>query len=245
MTPRARLAGVSVVVVRPAEQAGPLVAALEAEGAEAVLVPLVRVVDVDDELGRIAAELHGLGDRDWVVVTSPNGADRVAPHLAACRARVAAVGAATAARLPRVDLVPRVQRAEGLLAELPPAGGHGDDTPITAVIVQSADAAPTLAEGLTSRGWHVVRIDAHRTVPVVPTARDQLHALRADALLLTAGSQARAWAGAFGPTTPPVVVALGPQTARDAADAGLKVDVVAADHSVTGSIEALVKHLGR
>ena len=153
---------------------------------------------------------------------------------------MAAVGTATAARLPRVDLVPQMQRAEGLLAELPAP----PDAAARAVVVQSADAAPTLVDGLASRGWVVARVDSHRTVPVAPTSGDLLRALRADALLITAGSQARAWAAAFGTTTPAVVVALGPQTAQDAADAGLKVDLIAADHSVAGSIEALVKHFG-
>lgn len=228
-----RLAGLTVVVVRPAEQAAPVVTALEAEGATAVVVPLVRIVDV--EPARLADALAGLTERDWVVVTSPNGADRLAPVLAGCPARVAAVGTATAQRLPRVDLVPRMQRAAGLLAELPaPFPGA------RAVVVQSADAHPTLVDGLRERGWIVVPVASHRTIPIVPSAADRSRAVRADALLLTAGSQARAWVDVFGGTAPAVVV-IGEQTARDAIDAGLKVDTIAADHSITGTVEALVK----
>ena len=47
-----------------------------------------------------------LGADDWVVVASVHAARRVAVALAASPARVAAVGATTAAALPRVDLVP-------------------------------------------------------------------------------------------------------------------------------------------
>lgn len=234
-----RLAGLTVVVVRPADQAAPVIDALAAEGAEAVHVPLVEVADVEPE--RIAATLAGLTPQDWVIATSPNAADRLAAHLAACPARVAAVGAATASRLPRVDLVPADQRAAGLLAELPAPAGTG----CRVVVVQSADAHPTLVEGLRARGWQVDRVASHRTVPRVPSTRDRLHALRADALFLTAGSQARAWADAFGATTPAIVVAIGMQTADDASAAGLKVDVVAADHSIAGMIEALVNRTGR
>ena len=108
------------------------------------------------------------------------------------------------------------------------------------LLVQSADGAPTLSTGLAAAGWVVERIDTHRTVAVRPTTHQQLHALRADALVLTSGSQARAWVDAFGTSTPPIVVAIGPQTAADAASAGLKVAIVAADHSLAGCIEALV-----
>lgn len=235
---RGRLAGWSVAVVRPADQAEPVVTALAAEGATAVVVPLVRVVDV--EHGELLAAIADLTTHDWVVATSPNGADRLAPVLEGCPAGVAAVGAATADRLPRVDLVPRVQRAEGLLAELPAPHRGG-----RAVVVQSADAHPTLVDGLRARGWLVVPIVSHRTVTVVPTADDRIRAASADALLLTAGSQARAWVEVLGPVAPPTVVAIGEQTARDAVAAGLKVDAVAADHSITGTVEALVKLAGR
>ena len=232
-----RLTGVSVAIVRPAEHTGPVVDALVTEGAVPIVVPLVRIVDVAAET--VGAALADLSARDWVVVTSPNGADRTAPALAACAARVAAVGATTASRLPRVDLVPAVQRAEGLLAELP-----APDPGARAVVVQSADAHPTLVDGLRDRGWLVERIASHRTVTVVPAAEDRARALAADALLLTAGSQARAWAEVIG-TSSPAVVAIGEQTARDAVAAGLKVAAIAADHSINGTVEALVKLLRR
>ncbi len=218
-----------------------MVRALEAAGATAVVVPLVRVVDVEPERlsERLADSLADLTADDWIIATSPNGAARLAPSLATCPARIAAVGAATAARLPHTDLVPHVQRADGLLAELPPPGPGG-----RAVVVQSADAHPTLVDGLRARGWLVDRIASHRTVPVVPSPEDQSQALLADALVLTAGSQARAWVGVFGPTSPPVV-AIGEQTARDAVLAGLKVESIAADHSISGTVEALANLLGR
>lgn len=237
-----RLAGVSVCVVRPAEQAGPLVAALEAERATAVVVPLVRIVDVEPDVvaHALAGATAALSADDWVVATSPNAADRLAPLLERCPARVAAVGSATAARLAHVDLVPSTQRATGLLAELPPPRPGG-----RVVVVQSADAHPTLVDGLRSAGWMVDRVPSHRTVTVVPSVEDQRRASGADALLLTAGSQARAWVEVLGTTTPGAVVAIGEQTARDADAAGLKVHAIAADHSITGTVEALVKLLGR
>ena len=230
-----RLAGVSVVVARPAEQAAPFVALLEAEAARAVVVPLIEIVELDAG-GLLRAAIGGLTPEDWVVVASPNGAERVAEVLAEHpEPKVAAVGARTALRLGRCDLVATDQSAAGLVAEFPSPGRGA-----RAVLVQSADGARTLASGLAAAGFAVERIDTHRAVPVLPSAGQQLHALRADALVLTSGSQARSWAAAFGDSSPPVVVAIGPQTAADAASAGLKVSVVAADHSLAGCVEALV-----
>jgi len=227
-----------VVVTRPAAQAPALVAALEARGDVVIAVPLVEIVEPDDPRPFHDA-LARLERYDWVVVTSPNGAARVAAALAAAPAgapRVAAVGAATAATLGRADLVPAEQRAAGLVAEFPTGPG-------SVLVVQAEGGAPTLETGLRDRGWRVDRVHSHRSRHVVPTARQQLEMLRSDALVLTSGSQAGAWAAVFGRSTPPVVVAMGPQTAHDAARAGLKVDVVAADHSVAGVVAALHDHV--
>ena len=234
---RRGLAGVTVVVTRPASQAAALIALLEAEGAVPVPVPLIDIVDAPpDVVAELSSELRALGSDDWVVVASPNGATHVAPLLDGVRARVAAVGATTAATLGRVDLRPARQSAEGLVAEIPaaPAGGR-------AVVVQSADGASTLVDGLRARGWDVRRIDTHRAVPVRPTQRQQFDALRSDAVILTSGSQATAWVATFGTSAPAIVVAIGPQTAGVAEAAGLKVNVVAADHSLAGSVSALVE----
>lgn len=92
------------------------------------------------------------------------------------------------------------------------------------------------------RGWQVTTISPYRSVPARVTAGQQLAALAADAVLFASGSAARAWVAVFGHTTPPVVVAIGPQTAA-IERAGLKVAIVAADHSLPGLVAALQRHL--
>jgi uroporphyrinogen-III synthase len=227
------LAGTTVVVTRPADQAGALVELLEAAGATAVVVPLIRIEDDPDRVAELGRALAELGPDDWVVVASPNGATRVAPMLTGCTARIAAVGATTAANVPRVDLRPERANADGVVAAFPT--GHG-----RVVAVQAADGSSTLTTGLAAKGWQVERFDTHRAVPLRPDQRDLFRALRADAWIVTSGSQARAWAAAFGDTTPPTVVSMGPQTTADAVQVGLKVHVTATDHSLTGAVEALV-----
>ena len=150
--------------------------------------------------------------------------------------RVAAVGATTAAALPRCDLVASIQSAVGLL-EVFPAG------PGPVAVIQAVDAASTLVDGLIEKGWDVVAISPYRTVAAMPSPDQRLAALAADALLLASGSAARAWVEVFGTATPPVVVAIGEQTAAAAEHAGLKISAISADHSVYGMLVSLGRYL--
>lgn len=243
------IAGRRIVVTRAIEQADELAALLQAAGAIPVVIPLIDIVT--DEAG--AAELAELAALevaafDWLIVTSPNGAAHVVGafaerNVSAARAKVAAIGASTAEVLRaggiEVAFVPAVQSAAGLLAELP-------DTisPVARVLlVQAANAEATLAAGLHQHGAVVTIVTPYRTVAASLTAGQQLAALSADAVLFASGSAARAWADVFGDSAPPVVVAIGPQTAVAATNAGLKVAVVAADHSLSGLVVALESHL--
>jgi uroporphyrinogen-III synthase len=63
--------------------------------------------------------------------------------------------------------------------------------------------------------------------------------MHADVVIFTAGSQAAAWVQVFGTTTPDVVATIGPRTARNAEACGLKVDVIATDHSLPGVVRAV------
>lgn len=236
------LAGRRVVVTRAAEQADELAALLQQVGAIPVVIPLVEMVAEEAGVQQLAAlACDGFAGFEWLVVTSPNGASAL---IGAARAPisgcVAAIGTATAHALRaggiEAALVPAVQSAAGLLADLPPAPG-------TVLIVQAANAEPALADGLRERGAQVTVVAPYRTVAARVSAGQQLAALAADAVLFASGSAARAWADVFGDSTPPVVVAMGPQTAAAATDAGLKVGVIAADHSLSGMVLALESHL--
>ncbi len=232
------LAGRRVVVTRAAEQAGELVALLEGVGATAVVVPLVEIVSEPTAVDALAA--LNPAEFDWLVVTSPNGARAYLAMHSSAPLNVAAVGATTAAALGaggvNVTLVPGDQSADGLLAVFPSGNGR-------VLLVQAVDAQPTMAAGLRRSGWNVTGISPYRSAPAHLTAGQQLAAMSADAVLFTSGSAARAWVSVFGQTTPPIVVAIGPQTALAVEQAGLKVSLVAADHSLPGLVAALGSHL--
>jgi uroporphyrinogen-III synthase len=238
VTTAAALHGRRVVVTRSSAQAGSLAGLLEAAGAVPVVVPLVEQVPEPQGAAALAA-LHP-DDFDWLVVTSPNGAQAYLTAHAVAPAAVAAVGATTAAALAdggvTATLVPTQQSAAGLLTEFPSGPG-------TVLLVQAVDAEPAMADGLRAAGWQVTVVTPYRTVPSRPGAGLQLAALSADAVLFASGSAATAWVQVFGTSTPPVVVAIGPQTAAAATAAGLKVSLVATDHSLRGLVDALASVL--
>ncbi|MCE9621155.1 MAG: uroporphyrinogen-III synthase [Actinomycetia bacterium] len=233
------LAGRRIVVTRAVEQADELAALLQHHGAVPVVIPLIEIVSTPTEMAQLAEEVGN--DFDWLIVTSPNGAHCLIEAAAVLPAatQVAAIGTATADALRAggfaVAFVPAVQSAVGLLADFPQAS--------RVLLVQAANAEPTLAEGLRLQGAAVTIVAPYRTVAARVTAAQQLAALSADAVLFASGSAARAWADVFGDSTPPVVVAIGPQTAAAATNAGLKVTAVAADHSLPGMLQALERQL--
>lgn len=232
------LANRSVVITRATEQNESLRRLLEARGARVVEVPLIAVVEPDDEGRERDTVLQDFHRFSWVVVTSPNGAARVAPFLAASLAagdgasfpRLAAVGEATSRTLGApVSLVAEPATAEALAEQFPV--GAGD-----VLVVQGDLADASLADAIGAKGWSVTRVVAYRTVALRPMTDMMEPALSADVLLLASGSAARAWHDAFGASTPPHVVAIGPSTAKVARMLGLEVSAVAQDQSVEGML---------
>jgi uroporphyrinogen-III synthase len=232
------LTGRTIVITRAADQAEATSELVTSFGAIPVVVPLIEIVDEPSGMAQLAA--FDLDDVEWIVVTSPNGARRLAPKLEqrADHPLLAAVGSTTAEALPHCDLVAHVQSAPGLVEVFPHGAGR-------VLVVQAVDAAPTMVEGLRERGWQVVPISAYRAVPTTPSTEQRFAALAADAVLFASGSAARAWVEAFGRHTPPVVVAIGEQTATAATRAGLKISVVSADHSVYGMLVTLSRYFSQ
>lgn len=228
------LEGRTVVITRAATQNHSLRRMLEARGAVVVEVPLIAIAEPEDEGRERDAVLQGLHEFAWVVVTSPNGAERVAPFIDAAHAAgdhesfplVAAVGSATANTLGSpAALVADPARAD-VLAEIFPVGEG------RVLVVQGSLADEALSRAIEDKGWDVVRVVAYRTLHLRPSREAMLPALAADVLLLASASAASAWFDAFGTSTPPIVVAIGPSTARVARDLGLVLSAVAQEQTL-------------
>lgn len=236
------LQGRRVVVTRAADRADALAGLLTARGAEPVVVPLIEIVPAADGLSALDAALAH-ASFDWIVVTSPTAAALLLERAGVVgrvldteTPRLAAIGAVTAATLSDrevpVALVPERQRADGLVEVFPSGPGR-------VLVVQAVDGAATLSDGLQAKAWQVEVVRPYRSVPAQPTVAQQASVAGADAVLFASGSAARGWVEMFGTVTPPIVVAIGPETALATERAGLHVTVVADDHSLEGLVDAL------
>lgn len=243
-----------VLVTRAAAQAGPLVAALAAVGAEPIAFPTIRIVPAADPAPLAAALRRAAsGGFGWIAFTSANAVEHVAMSLGRCdidpaalsSARIAAVGHATAAALEAVglatDAVAADATAEGLVAALTVAGIAGER-----VLYPRGDLArDVLASGLTEAGATVEEVEAYRTLPeteVDPEARRLTERGEVDVVTFASPSSVRNLAAALGGDVSPLirarVVCVGPVTARAAAEHGLPPHAVATDASVAGLVAA-------
>lgn len=239
------LRGVRVVVTRSREQSATLIAALEAEGAETVPVPVIEIVEPDDGGAALRDGLAALTSGDWVVISSPNGASRVGRALAdrplAPGVSVAVIGPGTKARAESagvpVDLMPSSSIAEGLLEFLPGPGAGGG----TMLLARAAEARPLLPDSLRARGWTVNDVATYRTVGLPVAADDVLACRHADVAAFTSASTVRHLVEGVGrDNLPPVLACIGPATSDQATEMGLTVDIEAREHSIPGMVAALV-----
>ena len=231
------LAGHTVLVTR--ERPGELARLLTERGADVVHLPLIATVDTPDGGIELATAVADLMPGDWLLVTSAAGAERAGVHVAA-GVRLGAVGTATAERLEeitgrRVDVVPERQLAAALADAVVTAAGP---PPVTMLVAQADRAADVLEQRLRDAGHAVSVVTAYRTVPVTPTdqAISDL-AATVDVLALASGSAAQSWVEAVGTArTPRRVVVIGPSTAEVCRRVGLRVDGIAAEHSLAGLV---------
>jgi len=238
------LDSVRVVVTRSREQSASLIGALEELGATAVPIPVIEITDPPDGGAALRSGLAALRAGDWVVITSPNGATRVAAALdgrpLATGVSTAVIGPGTKARAEAagltVDLVPSSSIAEGLLEFLPPPAAGGG----TMLLARAEQARSLLPDGLRAQGWTVEDIPAYRTV-AVPVSPDDVEACRhADVAAFTSASTVRHLVEGVGrENLPPVLACIGPATADQAAALDLTAHVEAQDHTIPGLVDSI------
>jgi len=262
------LHGSTVVVTRASEQARDLLDRLVASGAEVVAAPTIEILDPVDGGAELVEVLAGPVSYDWLVVTSPNGAERVLDALGhaggnahtggdghtgslGAGVRVAAIGPGTAEVLARaglsVDLQPERYVAESLLeafGDPPPGGGR-------VLLARAAVARDVLPDGLRARGWTVDVVDAYRTVGARYDDDTRARVGAADAITFTSSSTVRNFVDAMGGSgpalahVPPIVVCIGPVTAATAEELGFRVTAVAEEHTIDGLVSSLVDVVAR
>jgi uroporphyrinogen-III synthase len=170
------LAGVVVVVTRPAAQAARFAALVAAAGARPLLLPAIEIEPV--ELDAASRARLTPDDFDWTIYTSANSVEcslRQLPHPQ--RTRIAAVGRATARALREhgitVGALPRTTAdSEGLLALECFADMRGRRV----LILKGRGGRTLLGDELARRGAEVVPGDVYqrRQADAPPGSLDEL-----------------------------------------------------------------------
>ena len=180
----------SVVITRPAAQAGPLAARVAALGLPVTLLPLLEIhaLDGEEEGARLQAVLARLAQYDLVAFVSPNAIDCVFAHLAAwppgvplavvgegSRMALAAHGVTAANATITSPLDTARSDSEHLLLALDLPALRGKRV----LIVRGDGGRDYLADGLRAAGAEVEFVTAYRRqVPrLTPALRATLESL--------------------------------------------------------------------
>ncbi|MES1994414.1 MAG: uroporphyrinogen-III synthase [Pseudomonadota bacterium] len=173
VTASAPLAGLRILVTRPAHQAEGLCERIATAGGTAVRLPTLEIIPTTDTAAAQRA-LEAALEADWLIFTSANAVSHalvLRPDLLAhSSARIAAIGAATAHALRDAGRAPdRVPtgdyRSESLLNEPDLAAPIGQRM----VIVRGVGGRTLLADSLRHRGAEVSYAEVYqRQRPVTP-----------------------------------------------------------------------------
>ncbi|MGQ0732299.1 MAG: hydroxymethylbilane synthase [Acidobacteriota bacterium] len=248
------LQGRRIVVTRARGQAEALCERLAVLGATPICAAAIRIEPVDD-LRHLDEAMSRISSFDWVVLTSTNAveilsdrwarAGRTPPDLHGVT--FAAVGAATARALAawgaKAAFVPEEFVGAALATGLPIAPG-------TRVLLLRAEIArQETAEILKGRGAVVVDLPIYRTV-AADMDPEVIEDIRrgVDAVLFTSGSTVRHFmetmrrhAPGFAFPAHVRIACIGPVTAGQVRQMGLRVDMVAPVSTTDGLVDALVE----
>ncbi len=251
------LVGRRIVVTRTREQASQLGNALAEAGADVLTLPTIRIVPPTDRK-EFAAAVVDSPHYDWLIFSSPNGVKRFFEAFFAVYedirelggARLAAVGAATAAELKKyglmVDVMPQKAVAEELIAEFDrKADEFGGVANVTMLWVHSEKGRDVIYKELMKRQAIVDECIAYNTVPETedPTgARARMEAEGADWLTFASSSAVHNFM-AMGIERPAGcrIASIGPVTTATLAEYGLTPDAEAKKHDIPGLVQAILK----
>ena len=252
---RRPLFGQKVLITRSRTQASNLRTQLEELGAATVELPSIEIADLDD-YSQLDEALARLKDFGWVFFSSTNAVEAVFQRLscqnrdsrAFATAKIGAIGPATSNTLAQrginPDFVPARSVSEEVIQELSDLDWQG----VPVLLPGSDIGRDVLASGLNDLGARVERIAAYRTV--TPQGAGQLarQILQegVDVVTFTSSSTVKntldIMDGDKQYLESSLIACIGPITAATARELGLRVDLVADEHTVEGLADCLVRH---
>jgi uroporphyrinogen III methyltransferase/synthase len=254
---RKPLFGRRIVVTRPRAQASAFSALLADAGAEVIPCATIEIAP-PRSWEPLDAAIRRLEEFDWAVFTSANGVSAFFERLGVLRrdvrslhrARLAAVGPATARELERhgllVDVVPEEYRAEGVAAALLAAGIAGRKV----LLARAAAAREVLPDTLRAAGALLEEVASYQTI-AARTDAAEIRALLAagaiDLVTFTSSSTVRSFLGLVGSDAVSLLArsaigCIGPITAETAREAGLEVTIQPSAYTIPAFAEAVVAH---
>ncbi|MDR1607449.1 MAG: uroporphyrinogen-III C-methyltransferase [Deltaproteobacteria bacterium] len=242
------LFGQTILVTRTRAQASQLSASLRELGARVLERPAIAIEPLRPNPALDSA-LGDLSKRQYLVLTSPNGAEiffaalktRGLDGRALHSLKIVALGPGTAAKISEqgliVDYSPKFFQAEGLLElfkELPKG---------SVLWPRAAGARDVLAEGLLSLGFEIKVIDIYQTqaIPNFIKAQDNF-----DLATITSSSVAKSLAASLGERLSAVkTISIGPIATKTAREAGLNVVAESRKASIPSLIETVAQYFGQ
>lgn len=254
------LFGCRIVITRPREQAGPFANAIADLGGDPLEFPMITIAPPEDygPLDRAIAEMDSF---DFVIFTSVNGVKNFWERLRQKErdirdlkgARLCAIGPVTAASLEekglRVEIIPPVFRAEGLVEQLRHMIKPGDRV----LLPRAAVARDLLPRALKEMGCSVTEVETYRTLPGEADGemlRQLLQQGEVQVITFTSPSTVRECVnllgeGALALLDGVTLASIGPVTTAEAHARGLKIDVEAEEYTIDGIIKGLLREVGQ
>ncbi len=249
------LFGARVLVTRAAGQRAGLAATLAESGAEVLFQPAIEI-GPPDEFAPLDRAIGRLDQYDWLVFASANGVQAFFKRLlggrdlrALGRARLAAIGSATADELARyhlhADLMPDEYRSESLVESLGGEAAAGRRF----LLVRANRGRELLAEELSAAGGRVEQVVAYTSRDVAaadPRVAELLGAEQIDWVTVTSSAIARSLVRLFGDALGKTKLAsISPLTSATLSELGYGVAAEARTATMEGLVAAiLAAHIG-
>ena len=256
------LRGKRILITRAHEQAAALARKLEELGASVISIPTIEIrppqsfQPLDKALKKIPAY-------DWLILTSVNGVKAMERRLLKQQIdvgllrhlSVAAIGPATRAEIERVGLKVTVMPDE-YVAEAVVTALQGKVAGKRVLLVRAKVARDIIPKQLRDAGAEVDVAEAYETV-VPQKSREKLRAAlegedtRPHAITFTSSSTVKNFVALMPQGKSPkeilpgiALASIGPVTSATLREVGLWVNIEAADYTIPGLVDALVKWAG-
>lgn len=255
------LAGQSVLVTRSRSQAGKLSQLLREYGGDVTEFPTIEIT-APDEWNEVDNAIGQLGQMDYVAFTSPNGAEFFLSRILEigrdmrefAGVKIAVIGKATGEKLMqfglRYDLMPDEFTSQ-VLGDLIAARASAGDR----VMLVRSDIAPReLEDRLLQEKLEIFNIRAYKTTIPHHFDTDDIERLKSgnfDWLTFTSASTVENFRKILeSPELESVsksisdikIAAIGPVTAQAAENGGLKVKVIACEHTIPGLVDTMAEY---